>query len=506
MLKAVAACAIALPLLLSSCSKNDDNNNNNEGNEIIAPNVNVTALLQSNRITSFNAQTSSALTQILNISGLQNGENILAIDYRPATGELYGVSSGSRVYIINPATGAARAISTTPFTPAIDGTNVGIDFNPTVDLLRLVSNNGQNLRISPTTGAVVGTDAAINGATGAKISSVAYTENYAGATTTTLLDIDPITKKLYKQDLPNNGTLVAIGDLGVNATAVSDFDIAPDSKSALATMTVAGVQSLYGIDLANGRAYKAYTLNANVLGLAIFTNPVAYAVGANNELVFFNPGSTATPLTKPITGLQANEQIVGIDFRPLNGQLYGLGSTSRLYAINTGTGAATQVGTNTFSTALSGTSFGFDFNPVADLIRVVSNTGQNLRVNPNDGTIAGVDTPLPAATQFVNAAAYTNNFAGATTTVLYTINSQTGRLYKQDPNPNTGVMTDIGSLGITITEANGFDISAANNVAYGVFTVGNVTRLYSVNLTTGAATAGVTIPQTVRGFALGLGF
>lgn len=502
MMKAVAACAIALPLLLSSCSKNDDVNNN-DGNEILAPSVGVTALLQGNRITSFNAQTSVALTQTLSITGLQTGETMLAIDYRPATGELYGVSSGSRVYVINPANGAARAVNSTPFTPAIDGTAIGIDFNPTADLLRLVSNNGQNLRINPVTGTVAGTDGAINGATGAKISSVAYTENYAGATSTILYDIDPVNKKLYKQETPNSGTLVEVGGLGVDATAVSDFDITPDSKSALATITVGGIQGLYGIDLANGRAYKAYTVNVNVLSVAIFTNPVAYAVSTNNELLTFNPANPATPVTKTISGLQANEQIVGIDFRPVNGQLYGLGNTSRLYTINITSGAATQVGTVAFEVPLSGTLFGFDVDPVSDMIRVVSNTGQNLRINPTSGNIAGIDTPLPA-NQFVNAAAYTNSFAGATSTVLYTINTQTGKLYKQDPN--AGTMTEVGPLGITITEANGFDIGSASNAAYGLFTVGNVTRLYGINLTNGAAVAGGTLPQGVRGFALGLGF
>jgi hypothetical protein len=271
-------------------------------------------------------------------------------------------------------------------------------------------------------------------------------------------------------------------------------------------MTVGGTQGLYAVDLSNGKAYKAYSLNTTVLGVAIYTNPVAYAVSANNELLIFNP-SSITPVAKGITGVQAGEQILGIDFRPLNGRLYGLGSSNRLYTINTSSGVATAVGTAAFSTALSGTSFGFDFNPVADLIRVVSNTGQNLRISPVTGDIAlnGVDTPLPAATAFVNAAAYTNNFAGATTTVLYTINSQNGKLYKQDP-PNAGTMTEVGSLGITITEANGFDISASNGNAYGIFTVAGVTRFYGINLQNGATTPGGTFQQGVRGFALGLGF
>ena len=504
-MKAVAVCAMALSVLLSACSKKNDDFDNN-GNEIIAPNVGVTALLANNRITSFNAQTGTALTKTSDITGLQSGETILAIDYRPATGELYGVSSGSRIYVINPGTGAARVINSTPFTPAIDGTAVGIDFNPTVDRIRLVSNNGQNLRIHPETGMVAFTDGVINGVTGAKVSSVAYTENVAGAATTALFDIDLTTKKLYKQDGPNEGKLVEVGGLTVDASAIVDFDISPDNKAALVAMTVAGVQNLYGLDLATGKAYKAYSFNTPILGMAIYTNPVAFAVSTNNELLIFNPTNIA-PVVKTISGLQASEQILGLDFRPLNAKLYALGSSNRLYSIDAASGVATAVSTAPFSTALSGTSFGFDFNPVADLIRVVSNTGQNLRISPVTGDIApnGVDTPLPADKQFVNAAAYTNNVAGATTTTLYTINSQNGKLYKQDP-PNAGTMTEIGSLGITITEANGFDISSANGVAYGIFTVGTTTRIYSINLQNGAVTQGGTFTQGIRAFTWGLGF
>ena len=67
-----------------------------------------------------------------------------------------------------------------------------------------------------------------------------------------------------------------------------------------------------------------------------------------------------------------------------------------------------------------GTSFGFDFNPAVDRIRIVSNTGQNLRFNPNDGVV-NVDGNLNPGTPSISAAAYTNNFAGTATTSLFAI-------------------------------------------------------------------------------------
>src|SRR4030095_14815219 len=103
---------------------------------------------------------------------------------------------------------------------------------------------------------------------------------------------------------------------------------------------------------------------------------------------------------------QGGENVLGIDFRPATGELYGLGSTSRLYRIGIANGAAVQVGAGPFSPLLSGTDFGFDFNPQSDRIRVVSDAEQNLRLNPDNGTIAGVDTNLNPPGNVV-AAAYT---------------------------------------------------------------------------------------------------
>ncbi len=96
---------------------------------------------------------------------------------------------------------------------------------------------------------------------------------------------------------------------------------------------------------------------------------------------------------RPITGLTPGDQLVGIDFRPATGQLYGLSTpgggpgSAQLYIIATETAVATQVGAP--NAVLGGTSFGFDFNPVPDRIRVVSNAGENLRLNPNDGNDCG---------------------------------------------------------------------------------------------------------------------
>jgi DNA-binding beta-propeller fold protein YncE len=92
-----------------------------------------------------------------------------------------------------------------------------------------------------------------------------------------------------------------------------------------------------------------------------------FAITTTNTLLRFDSGAPGTILsTTAVSGLPVGENLLGIDFRPANGQLYGLGSTSHLYIIDSTTGTATQVGTSPFGAALSGTNFGFDFNPVSE--------------------------------------------------------------------------------------------------------------------------------------------
>jgi len=108
------------------------------------------------------------------------------------------------------------------------------------------------------------------------------------------------------------------------------------------------------------------------------------ALTSQNSLLRFDSATPGAVLgSANVTGLQSGEALLGIDFRPANGQLYGLGNTSRLYTINPLTGMAT------FASALStpltgGSSYGVDFNPVADRLRVVhSDARTNPLINQN---------------------------------------------------------------------------------------------------------------------------
>ncbi|QJD78081.1 DUF4394 domain-containing protein [Spirosoma rhododendri] len=502
--------AIGSLLSLNACQDRqmlDPQGASTTANARLAANFDFYALTDNNRLLKMNTGNPSVSQEMMTITGVLNNERLTGIDFRPATGQLYAISNGSRLYTINLRTGAAVPVGSAALTPGVMGDAVGFDFNPTVDRIRLVSNRGQNLRLNPETGAVMIVDGPINGVAGASVSGVAYSNNRSGVTTTTLYDIDPVTDKLYRQNPPNDGGLVEVGPLGVDVAGQSNFDIAPDG-SAIATMISNGVQGLYEINLTTGRAELLGNLPSamSIVGMAIPTEHIAYVADGMNMLHYINLNTGATHTVKAITGLQTGETLRGIDMRPVNGQLYALGTTNRIYTINMASGAATAVGAP-ISTGVMG-DVGFDFNPTVDRIRIVSNDGQNLRYNPNDNSVI-VDGRLNPGSPNVTAAAYTNNFPGATSTTLYDIDSRTGNamLYRQIP-PNNGGLELVGSLGRQIEGGNGFDIGGTSNVGHAALRVDGITRLYTINLTTGVSTERTALAgnPSVRGFAVGLGF
>ena len=240
-------------------------------------------------------------------SGLQSGEKLIAIDFRPATGQLYALGNTSRLYFINLQTGVATSPGTTAFTPALSGNIAGFDFNPTVDRIRVVTSTGQNLRLNPETGTVAATDGVLKPGM-PMVTGVAYTNSFSGATTTILYDIDIAAQKLYKQDPPNDGTLVEIGSFGKAITGETGFDISADNKVALLSAKENEKNSsdnlLYSVDLEKGKLTVAGKFSHPVTGIAIPTNPVAYAVDEMNNLHIFNPEKPSTTISKAISGLK----------------------------------------------------------------------------------------------------------------------------------------------------------------------------------------------------------
>ena len=446
------------------------------------------ALTAANQIATFDTSVPGAALSAVAITGLQGGETPLAIDLRPATGQLYLLGSTSRLYVLNPVTGIAAAVGPA-FTPALSGTSFGFDFNPVVDRIRVVSDTGQNLRLNPDTGAIVQADSNLN--PGAPhVVGAAYSNNVAGALLTTLYVIDSTTDQLFIQVNPNGGTLQVVGNLGLNTNDLVGFDISANDNIAYATLTSTApdISRLYRINLTVGLASLVGTFVAPIRDIAVLARGVPIVALRGNELIRFHSASPGTILgTATLSGLQLAEQLVGIDMRPANGQLYGIGSTGRFYHLDPISGVATQIGP-VLSVALSGTRFGVDFNPSVDRLRLVSDAEQNLRIDPNTGSIAVVDTNLIPSTT-VGGAAYLNNVDGAPTTVLYDIDAATDQLVRQGTTtPNDGVLHAVGLLGVNTSSDIAFDISPLDNTGFAALNVGGASSLYTINLTTGAAT------------------
>jgi Domain of unknown function (DUF4394) len=242
---------------------------------------------------------------------------------------------------------------------------------------------------------------------------------------------------------------------------------------------------------------------------------IAYGVSGRSLVRFDVRTPFLLKRVAPVTGLARGERVVGIDFRPRTGELVALGSRSNVYAVDTRSGGAQKKSTlNVAGTpvTLAGTSFGVDFNPTVDRLRVISNDEQNLRVNVDTGATT-VDTALAYAGDDVNAnmdpsavgAAYTNNdndsvatppaapAPGSTLTQLFAIDSRSDSLALQNP-PNDGVLRTVGSLGVNTRKAVGFDVysrlsggRAVTNTAYAALRIRGITRLYTVDVASGDA-------------------
>jgi hypothetical protein len=222
-----------------------------------------------------------------------------------------------------------------------------------------------------------------------------------------------------------------------------------------------------------------------------------------NSLLQFDSATPGTTTSIAISNLNAGETVLGIDFRPADGKLYAVTDANRLLTINHQTGAATLVGpltadptdaTSPFTTLDSGV-LGFDFNPVADRLRIVTNAGSNLRINPANALVITDGAVNPAGFS-IGASAYTNNFAGATATTLFNLDITGDRLTIQNP-PNNGTLSVVGTTlgaGIAVANSSGFDIvttggPTVTNTAFAVLTQGGDATLFTVDLSTGTATS-----------------
>lgn len=266
------------------------------------------------------------------------------------------------------------------------------------------------------------------------------------------------------------------------------------------------MKALNSCALAVSLGAACITTSANAANITLLTE-----TGFGQGLVSVDSSSPNVP-TSPqsfISGLASNERIIGIDYRPLTGQLYGLSDQNAIYTLDSATGMATMVGGG-FSDPTNGSNFGFDFNPVIDKIRIVSDANQNYVANPDTG-----DANIASTTDaFYNVGdmnegrdpnvvhhAYDGNVANSSATQLRAIDTRLDVLVTQANN--AGVLETVGSLGIDATDIGGFDISA-DGMAFAVFSnIGlGTAEMYTIDLFSGSATSLGSIQSVVTGIAV----
>lgn len=521
---------LASGLGLSACGGDD----NEQAEPQIGPGTVVYAVRGDAELVKFNRDAPGTVASVGNIS-VGNGERVVGLDFRPADGMLHAVTSTSRSLIVDPGTALATVIQ--PITgagTALTGNRFGVDFNPAANALRIISDDGLNLRV-PTTALVAPAPAtAVNTLVDGRmgylqgVTAAAYTNPNPGATGTALFVIDTDNDRLYTQDA-NVGRLTLVGPLGINVTAAPGYDIfqVGANNEHYALLTVGGTTNLYTLNPGTGAAAAVSgTLTAATYrGLIVDNDDLEATPNLRNIVALREDGGnyfgdfyildtvagtlTANAAEPPdaIT-LPAGEQLIGFDVRttsmePDKDVGYAVARSGKIFMLDD---VITEVATIS-GASLSGTNFGIDFNPRADLLRIVSDTGQNLRVNLQEGRmIAGADgvamaraagfafvdgtVRLVAPAPQIVATAY--RAAPTAGTFQFALDARDNSLLRVSV-PNDGALVNVGALGVALAAGAdaSFDISAAGDATVlAALQPSGQTRssLYSVNLDSGAAT------------------
>ncbi len=218
-----------------------------------------------------------------------------------------------------------------------------------------------------------------------------------------------------------------------------------------------------------------------------------------------SPDTLARLIT--ITGLGTGHRIVSIDFRGDGGPhgLYGVGTDSRLYAIDTLSAVATPVG-EPFHPEISGTHFGIAIDGEQNRVRIHGvESDQNFVLSASTGQLVSVDAPLAFSSFDFNAG---QNPGVVGTAIrpsdghLFGIEANKDVLVRM-PEPALGALATVGSLGTTTTLCVGFDI-ATDGTAYAALTQVDGSKLHTIDLATGAATlvGAIASDSPIQGIAI----
>gem|GEM_PF-272075 len=407
-------------------------------------------------------------TTSVSITGVTAGETMVSLDMRPATGQVYGLgvnatADTATLYLVDPQTGASTAIgvagqiafvtgAATPVDFPDSSVGYDIDFNPTVDRVRVITGSGLNFRINPITGAPVdgdagvagtNTDGSINGLT-SSVHATAYTNSFAGTGVTTQYTLDATTNSFYIQTPPNAGTqtstlAVTDGTNPIDFSAPVGFDIlgsvavttsnAPATGDGFFAASVGGASRIYRLNLATGVATDLGVVTGGLSSFAMFSFPVAPTVrsplAVNLQTTSAVVGGTVTAdggspviengvVISPLSG--PDPVIGGVGTLRFPGGAIGIGTYSLTAAglaadVNysfkayTITAAGTSYSTSGFftlpilakpvlSTVVVSQNVPFDLDVATGATVTATGLPSTLKLNPTTGVITGrVTTP-----------------------------------------------------------------------------------------------------------------
>ena len=506
------------------------------------------------QILTFDTAAPGTITRTQNVTGLGQGEKLVAIDVRPSTGFVHVLSADRKLYAVN-AAGTATLLITIPDSGPASlgaGDKFDMDFNPSGEAVRIINTaTRENIRVVLAPAVAIGNGGmndqplsyatAVDNGDGPNVVGIGYANNFAQTTATRLFGINIDLKgagellqpanrfqfvELTNATAANFDRVVPIKDLGFNVTSANGafggydvspntgnhyFALVPDSdqtKSHIyrvsapdASATFTDLGAIGGTSIVRDIAIP-HNITA-VDGVVVTKDSTGHRMSTFNSAL---PGTLSG--TKSITGLNANEDILAIDRRPKNNMIYVITSASRLLTLDRTTAALTPVGAPFAITFADPTLAGMDFNPVGDAIRVVSGT-QNFFVSPETGVATDATAltytagdPHAADVPNVSAAAYTRNVNDGGPTRLYVYSNKTvaSQGFALDGGTtggfNGGQLTTLADLGVsgTNTTDHSFDI-VNDDTAFLSLTTANGRRLYQLDLATGALRYGVFFGQ-----------
>jgi putative cell wall-binding protein len=477
------------------------------------------------------------------VAGIPVGDTVVGIDFRPVDRRLYALTDTGGLYVLTGAdydtavaVGPGLAVSGADFTAG-----VGFDFNPDIDRIRVVTADGTNLVVDPTSGAIQATQHDVSygpGDDNEGRTPAVTAASYAGvefgdaetATAAALWVLDTDADVLARQSAAPDtaGQLTTVGDLTVGdedliVDAVNGFDISGNTGIAYAALDPEGEGSadlgLYVLDLTSGAAARVDDLLPELTAIAVaprITGETAFLLEDDGEITQFRTTSADDgPVTRTVTGVTAATTLVALDYRDADGALYALGSDGQVYrmAVPVITDLTPMIAEPVGDPLALGdlaTEVGLDVNPVVDLLRVVTGEGGNYRLDPESGTVVSEDIDLAYAADDENAgdvprvtaAAYTGA-SGASSTTLFGLDTAADRLVTQTP-ANDGALTTVGDLGLDAGDVNGFDVSGVSGDAFAALESPSGDGLYRIDLLRGGVSFVGALPadSDVTGLAI----